>query len=461
MIHLIGASPGALQSGVTDAPTVATNESGPDEGGHHRSYLVVRRPSGTQVIDVDDGADILIGRSSGATIQIDDPKVSREHARIVRKDGALQLVDLGSRNGTRVNGTAARGESRPLASGDTILVGGAEILIAETAGQRAAHDAGQPDKDDGDELPGVVISDPAMAQVFERVRRVAQAGTTVLLLGETGVGKEVIAEQIHRLSPRAGGPFVRLNCGSLPETLLESELFGHERGAFTGADRRKPGFLETADGGTLLLDEIGELGSSMQTRLLRVLEDRKFMRVGGREEITSDLRVVAATNRELEREVSAGRFRQDLYFRLSAFIIRVPPLRERPSEIDLFAELFARQFAKRMNRARFRLGGDAMAVLRAHDWPGNVRELRNAIEHAVVLAEDGVVAPHHLPDTVRGARSAGAASGGMRGQVAETERRAIEEAMNAEDGNQTRAARRLGISRRALIYKLDKHGLKG
>jgi len=293
------------------------------------------------------------------------------------------------------------------------------------------------------------------------VRRVAQTETTVLLLGETGVGKEVVAEQIHRQSPRATGRLVRLNCGSLPESILESELFGHERGAFTGADKRKPGYLETAGGGTLFLDEIGELGPSAQTRLLRVLEDRKFMRVGGREEISTDVRFVAATNRDLEGDVRTGRFRQDLYFRLSAFIIRLPPLRERPSEIDLFAELFARQFARRMNRARFRLDPDAISVLRAYEWPGNVRELRNAIEHAVVLADDGVVTAQHLPDTVRGDRPAPAASGGMRGQVAETERRAIEQAMQAEAGNQTRAARRLGISRRALLYKLDKHGLKG
>jgi transcriptional regulator with PAS, ATPase and Fis domain len=449
---------------VTDAETVATSEPDTgDPGGRPRSYLVVRQPDGNQVIDVDDGAEILVGRSSAATVQIDDPKVSREHLRIVRRAGALQLVDLGSRNGTRLNGKTVRGETVPLASGDTIAVGQAEILVAETAGQRDRRDPAAVES----ELPGVVVSDPAMAQVFDRARRVAPAETTVLLLGETGVGKEVVAEQIHRQSPRVAGPFVRLNCGSLPESILESELFGHERGAFTGADKRKPGYLETADGGTLFLDEIGELGPSMQTRLLRVLEERKFMRVGGREEIASDMRVVAATNRELEREVRAGRFRQDLYFRLAAFIIRLPPLRERPSEIDLFAELFARQFARRMNRPRFRLSPDAMSVLRAHDWPGNVRELRNAIEHAVVLAEDGVVTAQRLPDSVRhGDRRAPggpatATGGGMRAEVAETERRAIQEALEAEDGNQTRAARRLGISRRALIYKLDKHGLKG
>jgi transcriptional regulator with PAS, ATPase and Fis domain len=449
---------------VTEVQTVATSAPDPGESGSRpRSYLVVRQPDGNQVLDVDDGAEIVVGRSSAATVQIDDPKVSREHARIVRHDGVLQLVDLGSRNGTRLNGKTVRGETVPLASGDTIAVGQAEILVAETAGQRDRRDPAAVESD----LPGVVVSDPAMAEVFDRARRVAPTETTVLLLGETGVGKEVVAEQIHRQSPRVAGPFVRLNCGSLPESILESELFGHERGAFTGADKRKPGYLETADGGTLFLDEIGELGGSMQTRLLRVLEDRKFMRVGGREEIASDLRVVAATNRELERDVRAGRFRQDLFFRLSAFIIRLPPLRERPSEIDLFAELFARQFARRMNRPRFRLSPDAMSALRAYDWPGNVRELRNAIEHAVVLAEDGVITAGRLPDSVRGGdrRAPGgqstATGGGMRAEVAETERRAIEEAMQAEDGNQTRAARRLGISRRALIYKLEKHGLKG
>ena len=463
MVHLTRRGFLRAHTGVTDVLTqpasrVAASEHDTGEsGGHPRSYLVVRRPDGTQVIDVDEGAEILVGRSSAATIQIDDPKVSREHARIIRRDGALQLVDLGSRNGTRVNGKPARGLTLPLASGDTIGVGQTEILVAETAGQRDRRDPAAVES----ELPGVVVSDPGMAQVFDRARRVAPTETTVLLLGETGVGKEVVAEQIHRQSPRVSGPFVRLNCGSLPESILESELFGHERGAFTGADRRKPGYLETADGGTLFLDEVGELGQSMQTRLLRVLEDRRFMRVGGREEIASDLRVVAATNRELERDVKAGRFRQDLYFRLSAFIIRLPPLRDRPSEIELFAELFARQFARRMNRPRFRLSPDAMSALRAYDWPGNVRELRNAIEHAAVLADDGVVTAQRLPDSVRGSRRAPVTGGGMRAEVADTERRAIEEAMQAEDGNQTRAARRLGISRRALLYKLDKHGLKG
>jgi transcriptional regulator with PAS, ATPase and Fis domain len=279
-------------------------------------------------------------------------------------------------------------------------------------------------------------------------------------MGETGVGKEVVAEQIHRQGPRAAGPFIRLNCGAVPETLLESELFGHERGAFTGADRRKAGYVEAAAGGTLFLDEVGELGSSMQIRLLRVLEDRRFMRVGGREEISVDVRIIAATNRDLEAEVERGRFRQDLYFRLSAFVVRVPPLRERPVEIELLAALFARQLAKRMNVAAPPLSPEALAALRRYHWPGNVRELRNAIEHAVVLAEGGSVGLEHLPDSVRKPGSQAGAATGMRSQIADMERKAITEALDAEDGNQTRAARRLGISRRALLYKLERLGLK-
>jgi DNA-binding NtrC family response regulator len=304
-----------------------------------------------------------------------------------------------------------------------------------------------------------------MARVFELVRKVAPTPTTVLVLGETGVGKEIIAEQIHAQSPRANKPFVRLNCGSLPETLLESELFGHERGAFTGADRRKEGYIEAASGGTLFLDEIGELALPMQTRLLRVLENGRFMRVGGREEVAADLRIIAATNRDLETEGKTGRFRADLYFRLSAFVIRVPPLRERPAEIDLLAELFARQFARRMNLAPPVLDSQAIQRLRQHTWPGNVRELRNAMEYAVLLAEKGQLTAEHLPESLRPADPSAAAphvgsASGVRAQVAEVEERAIRAALDAEDGNQTRAARRLGLSRRALIYKMEKYGAK-
>jgi len=304
-----------------------------------------------------------------------------------------------------------------------------------------------------------VVADEAMVRVFELVRKVAPGPTTVLIQGETGVGKEVVAEQLHRQSPRAKGPFVRLNCGSLPETLLESELFGHEKGAFTGAEQRKVGYLEAADGGTLFLDEIGELALTMQAKLLRVIESRRFMRVGGREEIAVDVRIVAATNRELTAEVKAGRFREDLYFRISAFVIEVPPLRERPIEVGLLAELFTRQFAQRLGVAPPPLRPDAAAALARHRWPGNVRELRNAIERALVLADGGDITLEDLPEPVRRAESA-PPTGAIRDQLADLEQRRIEEALAAENGNQTRAAKRLGLSRRALIYKLEKYGLK-
>jgi DNA-binding NtrC family response regulator/pSer/pThr/pTyr-binding forkhead associated (FHA) protein len=543
---------------VSDATTIDAGQGGPSDDASvgSRAYLVVREGDRTQVIDLDEGAEILIGRSSQATVRIDDAQASREHARIERRGGSLRLTDLGGRNGTRLNDETVRGQARPLRSGDLVRIGAAEILVAESAGVvgptgsrlsaelervmtasggRAAllrlslsdaelaqvspllagaalieaqsdgdhacllEDASRADEvlaelgrrlpaaavslarapQDGrtaTELwrrtaedarsapvaapaPGVVVGDPAMARVFELVRKVALAPTTVLILGETGVGKEVVAEQIHRQSPRAKGPFVRLNCGSLPETLLESELFGHEKGAFTGADRRKLGYLEAAAGGTLFLDEVGELALTTQVKLLRVLEARTFMRVGGREEVSCDLRVVAATNRNLEAETKTGRFREDLYFRLSAFVIRVPPLRERPAEIELLAQLFARQLARAMSVGAPSIAPQAMSLLRRHAWPGNVRELRNAIEHAVVLVDDGVLRPEQLPDSLRLA-PAEPQGGSMPEQLAEIEARRIREALAAENNNQTRAAKRLGISRRALIYKLEKFGIK-
>jgi two-component system, NtrC family, response regulator AtoC len=382
----------------------------------------------------------------------------------VRRGEVVEVSDLGSRNGTFVGDELVQGATRRLRAGELVRIGKAEMLVAESApaSEPPAADGKGETRGPRPQLPGVVVADAAMVRVFELVRKVAAAPTTVLILGETGAGKEVIAEQLHRQSPRAAGPFMRLNCGSLPETLLESELFGHEKGAFTGADKRKLGYVEAASGGTLFLDEIGELAMPMQTRLLRVLENHRFTRVGGREEIAADLRVVAATNRNLEDEVKAGRFRQDLYFRLSAFVVRVPPLRERTAELELLSELFVRQFARRMNVAPPAIAATAMQRLRTHGWPGNVRELRNAMEHAVVIAEGGVIGVDALPENVIAGADAApdAASGPMRAQLAELERRHIQEALDAEGGNQTRAAKRLGVSRRALQYKMEKYGLK-
>ncbi|HUS64104.1 MAG TPA: sigma 54-interacting transcriptional regulator [Kofleriaceae bacterium] len=313
-------------------------------------------------------------------------------------------------------------------------------------------------------------TDPRSQQTLQLARKVALTPITVLLLGETGVGKEVVAELIHRSSQRASRPFVRLDCASLPPTLLESELFGHEKGAFTGADRRKAGYFEAAEGGTILLDEIGELPAALQSKLLAALERRIITRLGSTEEIAIDVRVIAATNRDLQEEVKQGRFREDLYYRLAVFTIFVPPLRDRAADIVPLATRFARQFAVELGQPVPTLTDEARGALEAYGWPGNVRELRNAIERAVVLTPEGAVGLGALPEAVQarapiGAPAAGGPSpfqldGHVPAQLQEMERQAIVAALEACGGNQTQAARRLGISRRSLIYKMERFGLK-
>ncbi len=307
----------------------------------------------------------------------------------------------------------------------------------------------------------VIVVDPMMKQVFQLAARAAPSPITVLIAGETGTGKEVVAEALHRLGPRANKAFIKLNCAALTETLAESELFGHEKGAFTGAVATKPGYFEAASGGTLFLDEIGELALGTQAKLLRVIEQRKVTRVGGTKELAIDVRLVCATNRDLETEVARGRFRQDLYYRLSAFVIPVPPLRDRRTEIGPLAARFARELSAEIGDRIAAVGPDAFEALKAHDWPGNVRELRNVIERAVVLSSGGRIELHHLPDRIReGAPPLSDGGVDVRQKVAEVERDAVVAALEATAGNQTQAARRLGISRFALIRLMDKHALK-
>jgi two-component system, NtrC family, response regulator AtoC len=319
-----------------------------------------------------------------------------------------------------------------------------------------------------------IVADPQMRRVFELVRKVADHPITVLISGETGVGKEVVASAIHHASQRRGGPFVRLNCASLPETLLESALFGHEKGAFTGADRRSQGYFEAAHGGTLFLDEIGEISPSTQAKLLRVLESRRFIRVGGTDELEVDVRVICATHRDLEAASRRGDFRSDLFFRISAFTILVPPLRDRAAEIVPLAERFLHETSR--GRRAPALSPAAASALQRYAWPGNVRELRNAIERALVLHSGGVIELEDLPDAVRepprgAAREEPAAGegpsdgpdtgpGDVREHVAALERAAIISALEASAGNQTEAAKRLGMTRRTLIYRMEKHRLK-
>ncbi len=310
----------------------------------------------------------------------------------------------------------------------------------------------------------LVIADERMHAIHELAGRIAATDISVLLLGETGVGKEVIAEQLHRRSARAAKPFLRLNCAALTESLLESELFGHERGAFTGAMQTKQGLLEVADGGVVFLDEVGEMQASTQAKLLRVLDERKLMRVGGVTPIDIDVRLISATNRDLDAEVERGTFRRDLLYRLNAMTIVIPPLRERPNEIEALAKYFLSQTATKYGRQGARLAPAAIAALRAYPWPGNIRELRNTIERAVVISVNNVIDVDDLPlERLRGTfhqttKPMPFASRSSAPELDE-EHRKIVAALEACAGNQTHAARMLGISRRALINKIEKFGV--
>ncbi len=549
------------------------------DAAHAFLVLHIEGEERSRVLDLPDGVDVTFGRSRGATVTVESEKVSRMHARVRRNGDTIEVEDLGSRNGTRVNGDKIDGIVR-VTNGDEISIGAILAVVGVTSGLRRtspvaddvrgearlvaevdrsvryhrpltvglircandavvdamarslrpmdlmAEDAGDdyivilPELDRGEghsamerlldfargasvqaksataqcpedgttveTLIGAVrqslrtgrtsrdiqssppsknepiVIDPAMKRVYTLVERIADTPMTIMILGETGVGKEGVAEAIHQKSGRREKPLIKLNCAALPETLLESELFGYEKGAFTGADKRKVGFFEAADGGTLFLDEIGEMPLSLQAKLLRVLERKVITRVGGTTEIATSARVVAATHRDLEAEVRAGRFRQDLMFRIGGFTIVVPPLRDRQLEILPLAEHFARITAAEQGRPAPTLGDDAREALSGYTWPGNVRELKNAIERALVLCGEQITAAD-LPEKLRDARQRVAPvtpAADMRGHLAEVERAAIVAALEAEDQNQTRAARRLGLSRRALIYKMEKYGLK-
>jgi DNA-binding NtrC family response regulator len=382
-----------------------------------------------------------------------------------------------------------------------------ETLLAR-ANQRLEGEA--PERTDQHELQAaVVVQDPAMQRLYALAERIADSTISVLVLGETGVGKEVLAETIHRLSPRRNKPFIKLNCASFTETLLESELFGHERGAFTGAVQAKQGLLEAAHGGTVFLDEVGELTASTQVKLLRVLEERKVLRVGSLKPKEIDVRFVAATNRDLEAEVAMGTFREDLFFRLNGIPLVIPPLRERPVEIEPLARALISRIARKANRGEPDLTPQAIDVLRRYSWPGNIRELRNVMERAVLLAGSSPISLEHLPvekmvstlparaarhslpppvpPAPRGAPPAPPPSrrpsmsapdfeasvtvpppmtlpppgdpNALKTGVEQVERDLIIRALDQCAGNQTQAAKLLGISRRTLVSRLEQYNL--
>ncbi|MCD6499616.1 MAG: sigma-54-dependent Fis family transcriptional regulator [Deltaproteobacteria bacterium] len=303
-----------------------------------------------------------------------------------------------------------------------------------------------------------VAEDPAFERVLEMASMVAQRDTTVLLTGESGTGKEVVARFIHRMSPRGSGPFVAVNCAAIPENLMESELFGHEKGAFTGAVKMHRGVFEQGGGGTLLLDEVGELPLAIQAKFLRVLEDRRVTRVGGTASSLVDVRIVAATNRNLEEEAQAHRFREDLFFRLNVFPIVLPPLRERPADIVALARRFLAILGRAPGRTSLTMTPEAVRVLQAHRWPGNVRELQNVIERAVIMAGPGPILPEHFGLTSLGTSLGSVPEAQM--TLKEMERQAIVAALQACDGNRKAAAKKLGIALRTLQYKIRDYGLK-
>jgi two-component system, NtrC family, response regulator AtoC len=444
-----------------------------------RYELVIYVRQASHTVELVPGA-VTVGRSADNGVRVDDPSVSRHHLRLYIDD-SVEAEDLGSANGTlllrnnavpgqesEVTGggsTAALGPGRRvrLSIGDVLRVGQV-VLVLQPKGRSSAVPR------DGS-APGPVVIHPEMKRAHDLLRRAAGTEISVLLLGETGVGKEVLAETVHRYSPRQKQPFLKLNCAALTDTLLESEIFGHERGAFTGAHAAKAGLLESTDGGTVFLDEIGELTPGTQAKLLRVLEERAVIRVGATKPRKIDVRFVTATNRDLAQRVQAGLFRSDLYYRISGLVVRIPPLRQRRVEIEPLAHFFLRQFSMRGGQPEPRLTPGALQLLTAYDWPGNVRELRNVMERAILLATHGVVEPDHvlleapppsdeLMDAEFDAETAvmEALPPPAPGD-ADDERSRVVRALEACGGNQTRAAQMLGVSRRTLINRIEEFNL--
>ena len=432
-----------------------------DDGAESAFLLVVGRDS-YATYNLPATGSLTIGRGESNTVRIDDPLASRAHA-CLHVAEVMSLEDLGSVNGTRIKDQPIqRGERVSIRIGDTIQIGSSVLIVqrrtapVEEMRPETLRDTGLA----GDpKLPGLPPRGEAMQKVHALAERAAAGTINVLITGETGVGKELLAETVHRASPRRDGPYVCLNCAALSETLLESELFGHERGAFTGAVAAKPGLLETAAGGSLFLDEVGELPLATQAKLLRVIETREVTRLGSVKPRRIDVRFIAATNRDLEAEVGRGAFRQDLYFRFNGITLTIPPLRARVDEIRYLAELFARQICRDLGRAPAVLPPAIIGLLESYAWPGNIRELKNVVERAVLLSSSPIIGPEHLPLDKLSPGSAPGSTPSPRVDTqkmsAPTERDKIITALNACAGNQSRAAEMLGMPRRTFVNKLD------
>jgi len=387
---------------------------------------------------------ITIGSDVAAQLCVADPHVSRRHTEVVRAGASVVIRDLQSRNGTYVDGIAVKEAILDVPA--TIRIGGTTIRF-ETQTRTPAQCARR--------MGAAVGSSPQMQGVFDLLERLAPSDLTITLLGETGVGKDVLACAVHDASVRRSGPFIVFDCGAATPTLIESALFGHEKGAFTGANAAVAGAFERAHGGTLFFDEIGELSLDLQPKLLRALEQRKIQRIGSTVELPVDARILAATNRDLEAEVAAGRFRQDLFFRLSAAVVAVPPLRARLSDLPELVEAILAAEGRRL-----RVTHETLDALATYDWPGNVRELRNVLMAAAAMADADLLEPRHLLMFQRRRRNTTLADFPLGGRSLESiERAAIVQTLKRADGNKVKAAKVLGIAASTLYEKMRRYGI--
>jgi DNA-binding NtrC family response regulator len=455
--------------------------------------LLVVDGTTSSMMDLPSKGILLVGRAAEADLRLADRSVSRRHARIFLDGGQVRVADLESHNGVRVNGQALT-QVHTLQPGDVVTIGEVHLVLysQDTASASGPTDAAPPSQATDIVLGErtVVVADPAMKRLYDLIRRLAASELPVLILGETGAGKENAAFAVHHWSRRSGQPFVAINCATIGETLAESELFGYEKGAFTGATAPKTGLLETAAGGTVFLDEVGELPLGAQAKLLRALETRRILRVGGTKERDIDIRIVAATHRLLEKEVEAGRFRKDLFFRLGAATVVLPPLRDRPSEVGVLAERFLSAACTANGREPLTLSPATLLALGRYGWPGNVRELKNTLDYVAATAVEPVVEPNHLPERILAAlqpprapvapvapaavapaqpvapaleSSPEAAPAARRAPLAEElkalERERMVEALRATGGVKVRAAELIGMPLRTFALKCKQYGL--
>jgi two-component system, NtrC family, response regulator AtoC len=446
-----------------------------------RNLVLLLKSEGYRALEAGDGVEALKQIQSGA------PDAVLLDLKMPRRDGLDVLGELGPALTelpviviTALGGSTAAIEAmrrgaydyltKPFDLDEVLLTLKRALrqrdLTLEVKALRSGGGNGLTDSADDpcDAEPELIGQSVAMREVFKAIGRAAATDAPVLIEGESGTGKELVATALHRHSNRCAGPFVRVHCGALPESLIESELFGHERGAFTGADRQRPGRFERARGGTIFLDEVGELTQSAQVKILRVLQQHEYERVGGMETLYTDARVISATNRDLSREVSAGRFREDLYYRLNVARIVIPPLRDRPEDIEALVEHILRRLEQRHGWGSLSLSTEGLRAIGQRPWPGNVRQLENVLARAVLASRGRTILPEHLEldDAADPLIPSSTESGEplpLRALLAEVERRAIQRALLACGGNRTRSAEFLGISRRQLFDKIREYDL--